>query len=127
MALVFFIVLIIFLVAVAGLVRKAYSENLKPLNSSDDASIIVTIDPGSTPSDIARELDEKGVIKSDWAFEWYVRNHNLRADLKAGTYLFTPSQSVQEIVDKIIAAEVTSDLVTILPGKRLDEIKASLI
>lgn len=127
MALVFFVVAVLFLVAVAGLVRRAYSENLKPLNGSDNTSIIVTIDPGSTPSDIARELDDKGVIKSDWAFEWYVRNHNLRSDLKAGTYLFMPSQSVQEIVDKIIAAEVTSDLVTILPGKRLDQIRADLI
>jgi UPF0755 protein len=127
MALVFFVVAVLFLVAVAGLVRKAYSENLKPLNSSDNTSIIVTIDPGSTPSDIARELEDRGVIKSDWAFEWYVRNHNLRSDLKAGTYLFMPAQSVQDIVDKIVAAEVTSDLVTILPGKRLDETKDDLI
>lgn len=126
-ALAFFVVAIIFLVVVAGLVRKAYSDNLKPLNSSDNTSIIVTIDPGSTPGDIAKELEDKGVIKSDWAFEWYVRNHNLRADLKAGTYLFKPSQSVQEIVDKIVDARVATDLVTILPGKRLDQIRAGLI
>lgn len=125
--LIVFIAVVVLIVAVAGLVRNVYSDNLKPLNSGDNSSIIVTIDPGSTSGNIARELEDKGVIKSDWAFEWYVRNHNLRADLKAGTYTFTPSQSVQEIVDKIIEAEVASNLITILPGKRLDQIKADMI
>ncbi len=126
-ALIIFAVLVIILVAVAGLVRKAYTENLKPFNSSDNTAIIVTIDPGSTPGYIAEELENKRVIKSAQAFEWYVRSNNLRDDLKAGTYLFMPSQSVQEIVDKIVAAEVTTNLVTILPGKRLDQIREGLI
>lgn len=126
-ALVFFVIVVIFLVAAAGLIRKAYSDNLTPLNSSDNTAIIVTVDPGSTPSDIATELESKGVIKSDWAFEWYVRNNNLGADLKAGTYLFMPSLSVQEIVDKIVDADVATDLVTILPGKRLDQVRKDLI
>ncbi len=126
-ALVFFVVVVIVLVGVAGLVRKAYVDNLKPLNSSDNTAIIITVDPGSTPSDIADNLENKRVIKSAQAFEWYVRSNNLRADLKAGTYLLTPSLSVQQIVDKIVNAEVATDLVTILPGKRLDEISESLI
>lgn len=126
-ALIVFVVLIIALVAVAGLVRKAYTENLKPLNSSSDTAIIVTIDPGSTPSDIADALENKKVIKSAQAFEWYVRSNNLRDKLKAGTYLLTPSQSVQEIVNKIVEADVATDLVTILPGKRLDQIRKGMI
>ncbi|MEX2014940.1 MAG: endolytic transglycosylase MltG [Candidatus Saccharimonadales bacterium] len=126
-ALIVFIVLIISLVAVAGLVRKAYTENLKPLNSSSDTAIIVTIDPGSTTGEIADILENKKVIRSAQAFEWYVRSNNLRDDLKAGTYLLKPSQSVQEIVDKIIEADVATDLVTILPGKRLDQIREGLI
>lgn len=126
-ALIVFAVLVIVLIAVAGLVRKAYTENLKPLNSSDNTAVIVTIDSGSTPGDIADELENKMVIKSAQAFEWYVRSNNLRDDLKAGTYLFMPSQSVQEIVVKIVEANVATDLVTILPGKRLDQIRKGLI
>jgi UPF0755 protein len=51
----------------------------------------------------------------------------LRENLKAGTYSFSPSQSVEEIAGIIAEGEVTTDLVTILPGKRLDQIRASLI
>lgn len=126
-ALIFFIVIIVFLASVAGLVRKAYTDNLKPLNIADNTAIVVTVDPGSTYSVIAKELQDKRVIKSDWAFEWYVRNNDLGSKLKAGTYLFTPSQSVQQIVDKIINAQVATDLVTILPGKRLDQVRKGLI
>lgn len=122
-------ILVIFLIMAVGsavLVRKAYQDNLKPLSSSN-AGIAITIEPGSSPSAISELLKEKGVIKSDWAFEWYVRNHNLRDKLKAGTYLFKPSQSVPEIADVIAGGKVATNLVTILPGRRLDQIRNDLI
>lgn len=124
------IILIVTLLALmfgsAVLVRQAYESNLKPLSSSKQG-IIVTIQPGTPPSKIAEQLKQKGVIKSDWALEWYVRNHNLRDQLKAGTYLFKPSQSIPEIVEQLAAGKVATDLVTILPGKRLDQVKADFV
>lgn len=113
-------------IASAVVVRKAYQDNLKPLSSSN-AGIAVTIKPGSSPSSIAELLKTKGVIKSDWAMEWYLRNHNLRDKLQAGTYLFKPSQSVPEIADEIANGRVATDLVTILPGRRIDQIRSDLI
>ena len=120
------VLLAILLAGSAFLVRKAYDSNLQPLSSSNQG-IIVTIEPGSTPSQIAEDLKSKGLIKSDWALEWYVRNHNLRDKLKAGTYLFKPSQSVPEMVQQIADGKVATDLVTILPAKRLDQIRTALI
>lgn len=117
---------VIALVACAIVIRNVYQNNLNPLNQKN-TEIVVTIEPGSTPSKIADTLVAKDVIKSDWAFEWYVRNHNYRDDLKAGTYVLKPSQSIPEIVDVIRSGKVATDLVTILPGKRLDQIKSSLI
>lgn len=126
MVLIVFLVVLSLLVISAIVVRKSYNDNLKPLSSSKETTV-VTVEPGSAPSEIAATLKSKGVIKSDWAFEWYVRNHNLREQLKAGTYLLAPSASVPEIVQIISEGKVATDLVTILPGKNLDEIKASLI
>lgn len=114
------------LVGTAAVVRKSYNDNLRPLSNSTE-SIAITVEPGSVPSEIAKNLESKGVIRSDWAFEWYVRNHNLRDNLKAGTYLFRPSQSVPEIAQQIADGRVATDLVTILPGKRIEQIKQSLI
>jgi len=126
LVLIIFLVLVFLLIASAVIVRKSYNDNLKPLSDSKD-KIVVTIKPGSIPTQIADTLKTEGVIKSDWAFEWYVRNHNLRDQLKAGTYVLTPSSSVPEIVDIIAGGKVATDLVTILPGKNLEEIRQGLI
>lgn len=117
---------LVILVTIAIVVRKAYNDNLKPLSNSQEA-IVVTVEPGSVPSEIAEDLKQKGVIKSDWAFEWYVRNHNLRDQLKAGTYLLKPSLGIPQIAEQIAGGKVATDLVTILPGKSLREIKQGFI
>ncbi|MBI5357985.1 endolytic transglycosylase MltG [Candidatus Saccharibacteria bacterium] len=117
---------VISLIACAVIIRNVYQTNLNPLNNSD-SEIVVTIEPGSPPSKIADTLVAKDVIKSDWAFEWYVRNHNYRDELKAGTYVLKSSQSIPEIVDIIRSGKVATDLVTILPGKRIDQVKADLV
>lgn len=117
---------LVIVVSSAIIVRKTYNDNLKPLSDSKQ-EIVITVESGSGPSDIAASLESKGVIKSDWAFEWYVRNHSLREQLKAGTYVFTPSQSVPEIAEKIANGEIATDLVTILPGKSLAETKQDFI
>lgn len=115
--------LIVCLATAAYLIRQSYSNHLQPL-SSESKTHVITVEPGATTAEIADTLASKGVIRSDWAFEWYVRTENLRDSLKAGTYAVNQNQSVQEIVQIIVEGKVATDLVTIFPGKRLDEIKA---
>ena len=119
-------VLVILLIAGVVLIRKSYTDNLRPVGTQRKSHVI-TVEPGSTTSVIADNLKAKGAIRSDWAFEWYVRNHQLRDQLKAGTYLVYETQSVSEIVDVIVKGKTASDLVTILPGKRLAQIRDALI
>lgn len=119
-------IIFVLLVGSAIVVRQSYQANLGPV-SGDKTKHVVTIAPGSTTAVIADSLKSKGVIKSDWAFEWYVRNHELRDELKAGTYLFSPSQGVSEIVSTLVDGKVATDLVTILPAQRLDQVRASFI
>lgn len=120
------IILVALLLVSAVVIRKTFQDNLQPL-SSDTKAHAVTIKPGATTSEIADTLKSKKLIKSDWAFEWYVRNHDLRDQLKAGTYLISPSQSVSQIVDTIIEGKVATNLVTILPAQRLDQIKDAFV
>lgn len=119
-------VVAVLLVLGVVLIRKSYADNLKPV-SSDDTAHIVTIEPDSTTAVIADTLKTKGVIRSDWAFEWYVRNHQLRDQLKAGTYVVRKTQSVEEIVNTIVEGKVETNLITIVPGQRIDQIKATLV
>lgn len=121
------VVLLIFLAALSAIiVRQAYNENLQPL-SAQDKSHVITVEPGMTAPEIADILKAKQVIKSDWAFEWYVRNNRYQDDIKAGTYVLNQNQSVPDIVKTLVGGKVATDLVTILPAQRLDQIKDSLI
>ena len=117
---------LIVVVGVTVAVRQVYFSNLKPVNASNRSVQSVTIEPGSTVDEIGKQLQDAGLIRSAWAFKLYVSSKEARGDLQAGTYSFYPAQSVAEIVALLTHGKVTTDLVTILPGQRLDQIRASL-
>ncbi len=107
-------------------IRRLYYQHLEPVNGSEK-TVILTVDPGASVNEIAKDLKSKGLIHSTWSFEWYVRSNDIKSKLQAGTYAFTTSLDTKEIVDVIASGKVTSDLVTILPGQRLDQIEKYLI
>ncbi len=120
------VVLLVMLIASVATVRHQYYQALQPLSASQ-RSQLVTIELGSTASQIAQQLEQAGLIKKRWAFEWYVRNNNLRDKLQAGSYYLRPSQSIQEIATVLTQGKVATDLITILPGQRLDQLRQSFI
>lgn len=126
---------VLFIIAVVALValvisvvyiRHQYYESLKPVSASQ-TSQLVTVELGSTASEIAVTLKKQGLIRQTWSFEWYIRNNNLRDKLQAGTYYIQPSQSVPEITDILTNGQIATDLVTILPGKRVDQLRQALV
>ncbi len=119
-------VLALLVVGGAVAVRRVYYDNLKSVSSSEKSQL-VTIAVGSTPAQIAEQLEEAGLIRKAWVFEWYVRNAGVRDELLAGTYALRPSQSVKEIVSVLTGGKIATDLVTIFPAKRIDEVRDDLI
>lgn len=107
-------------------VQRWYAVNLQPVSTGTQKQY-VTIASGSTLSEIATQLQADGLVRSDQAFVWYISSQNARDKLQAGTYGFTPSESVQQIADAIIHGKVATDLVTILPAQRIDQIRAAFI
>ncbi len=104
--------------------RGWYQQNLKPISSSSK-TVYFTIEPGASLHQIAIGLKRVGLIRSTSAFEYYVRTNELYNNLQAGTYSLSPSMSAQEMVNKIVKGDVARNLVTILPGKRLDQVKVA--
>ncbi len=103
-----------------------YYQTLKPVSVTARAQII-TVDAGTSPRGIADLLHAKGIIRSSWTFQTYVRKEGVGSYLQAGTYSLSGSQSVQDIVAQLTHGKVQSQLVTILPGQRLDQVEQSLI
>ncbi|MDB5164305.1 MAG: Endolytic murein transglycosylase [Candidatus Saccharibacteria bacterium] len=107
-------------------VRKVYHQNLQPASASQH-SRIVSVPLGSSPHTIAVLLQQKGIIRSSWAFEWYIRSHEVQDQLKAGSYELRPSQAVADIVNVLTNGKIATNLVTILPAQRIDQIQRSLV
>lgn len=121
-------VILVFLLLAAGTFSVAYwyQANLNPV-AQESSEIVVNIEEGQTASEIAKQLESSGVIKSATAFDLYVRLNNYRNSLQAGGYKLDPSQNVQQIVSKLVNGEIASDLVIILPARRIDQVKADLV
>lgn len=103
-----------------------YNRNLQPL-SSDTSVKLVTVESGASVDDIGKQLEEGGIIRSAWAFRLYVSSKDARSALQAGDYELSPSQSVADIVSLLTHGKVATNLVTILPGQRIDQIRKRLI
>jgi UPF0755 protein len=120
------LVLVAALVGGAFAVRSLYYQNLKAASASNHVQSF-TVQRGASVQEISASLDEAGLIRAAWAFEWYIRNEGLREYLLAGTYNLRPSMSVQEIAGVLTQGKIATDLVTIPPGARLDQIRQILI
>lgn len=119
------IVLIVAAIGGATLyIRDKYQHNLLPVSSSIQ-QVYFTVEKGDTSRQIGDKLERAGLIRSSSAFQWYVRSQEVRDQIKAGTYIIMPSLSVNQIVKKMITGDVAKNLLTILPGKRLDQVKQS--
>lgn len=106
--------------------RIWYDQNLKPL-TTQSRIITVEIPLGSSVDDIANLLKKEGVIRNTQAFKIYVRSHEQADSLRAGVYDFNSSFAVAEIVEILVSGQEASELFTIPPGLRLDQIRARFI
>jgi UPF0755 protein len=102
-----------------------YHNGLQPA-SSQSRRIQVTVAPGDGPADIINLLASKGLIRNKTAFSWYLDHSLDKNDLQAGTYLLSPTMTAQQIVTTIAEGKVDTYQLTLIPGKYLSQIEASL-
>lgn len=120
-------IVIVFSLASLFAVNRWYEDNLRPLSASQTEDVIVVIEPGSSLRDISDQLKDLGVIRNSTVFSWYVGRNVDRGSLQAGTYRLNPGLSVEAIVERMVAGDVATNLITIFPGQRLDQIEEDFV
>jgi UPF0755 protein len=118
----------VIVVCVAGVIlaHSLYDKGLEPVSNSQQTQIF-TVKEGSTAKETADSLEKAKLIRSAWAMELYVHSKELSEKLKAGTYALSPNQGTISVVTTLTRGSVATRLVTILPGQRIDQVRASLI
>jgi len=120
---VIFITIIVLLLLVGGAFFYAQSR-LTPVDRNSNKKVNVTIPQGSSVQSIGTVLKKEDLIKSKSAFRYYVKLTHV-SGFQAGTYLFSPSMSLGEMVEKMEKGEVSKQpdiRVTIPEGRQLVEI-----
>ncbi len=99
-----------------------WTEQFKPVEASAAEQVEVRIHPNFSAREIGNLLASKGLIRSSWFFAFYTRISGKDARLKSGVYSLSPSESLEEIIDKITRGEVVYRKVTVPEGMNLNDI-----
>lgn len=122
-----FIVFIVILVVLSGIIGGGYlyiKSALEPVDPTNKEPIEVTIPIGSSPTAIARILEENDIVKHAKVFRYYTKFKN-ESGFQAGEYTFNQSMNFDQIIESlksgILMGEPAFKLV-IPEGKQLEEI-----
>jgi UPF0755 protein len=120
------VVLLVLIAGGLGAVKHTYDVYLRPVSASQQTQIF-TVDKGSSVKMIAAKLQDAHLIRSAWAFQLFAHGRGSSGRLQAGTYALSPSQGPAAILATMTKGKVTTQLITILPGRRIDQVRADLI
>lgn len=119
---------LIVLIIILGFASYHYvSSSLKPLDRNSKAQVTVKIPIGSTNKEVATKLEDKNVIKSATVFNYYVKTHNF-SDFQAGTYSFSPSQTLAQVTSELQQGPVKKVIhkVTVKEGVTVEQIGTAI-
>lgn len=116
------ILLILILIIILGLagIYFYYTSALKPI-SEEKKEIIVTIEKGSSVSDIAQTLEDAGLIQNSMVFRFFVKQAG-ENNMQAGTYQLYTNMSTEEIFNALNeGSKYYPDLlnITFIEGKNM--------
>lgn len=97
-----------------------YKASISPVNKNEE-EVKITIDMGSSVSDIANTLKESNIIRNETAFKLYVKLNKV-SDFQAGTYYLKQSMNLKEITEMLktgIMHDPNQVSLTYLEGKNI--------
>lgn len=118
-------IIAILLATIIGL--RWYNSSLDPVNPDDTDLVLFEVSSGSGTNQIIDRLEQEGLIKSSLAANIYLRFHSDQSGIQAGSFKLSPSMSTKQVLATLAKAIDVGDDFTIIPGKRIDEIRASMI
>ena len=117
------------LIAAALVVYLAYSAAsvlTRPPAARTDSSLLFTVQPGDTLSEIAGRLQDDGLIISDLVFRLALERRGSVHSLQPGQYVLRPSMSMDQIIDELQRGQVADRVVTVIEGWRGEQIAEHL-
>ncbi|HEU5132919.1 MAG TPA: endolytic transglycosylase MltG [Pyrinomonadaceae bacterium] len=109
------LIILVGLLAVAGLGFWTYSDLRKPIAHTKTGQFI-DIPKGSSPSAIVRKLADEGIIKHEWPLKLYLKTTGKGSTLRAGEYDFPSPISPLGALAKLQQGQRRLNRITIIEG-----------
>lgn len=103
-----------------------YVTRLRPVDAGSAARVTVTVPSGAGLSAVADDLEEKGLVRSSFAFAMHARWNGQDRLIRAGTYVLRPSMGAGDILDVLTGGEHHEVSVTIPEGYSVADIDRML-
>ncbi|HEX7259561.1 MAG TPA: endolytic transglycosylase MltG, partial [Candidatus Saccharimonadia bacterium] len=78
----------------------------RPADPDAKQPISYRLENGTSVDEIARRLEEEGIIKNAAAFNLFVTFRGLRSGLKAGTYELNPNETMNDIAQQLAEGRI---------------------
>ncbi|MCY0899543.1 MAG: endolytic transglycosylase MltG [Firmicutes bacterium] len=115
--------LVVAVLIVVGLVLDWVS----PRQPGSHMERYVVVKPGQSATAVGEELQQHGIIRSAWAFQWLSRINGLDTHLTAGVYRLSPRDSLFRIMNLMRNGDVVVIKVSIPEGLTVQDIVARLV
>ncbi|MGL4621435.1 endolytic transglycosylase MltG [Chroococcidiopsis sp.] len=99
----------------------------QPLETANATQVQFRVHPGTASQQIGKQLEAEGLIRSSQAWNLWARWlhwRNSNGGFQAGTYQISPSQSLEEVANKIWHGQVVQQSFTIPEGWSLRQMAA---
>ncbi len=103
-----------------------YSTGPLPMVPETDEVVTIEVKPGWGTAQIAKVLEDEGLVRYEWLFRLGARQKELDGKLKAGEYELSPGMSMWDIMEKLARGEVVQYRVTVPEGLTVEQTVAVL-
>ncbi|EGT3625814.1 endolytic transglycosylase MltG [Morganella morganii] len=94
-----------------------YSQT--PLSLSEPKEL--TVERGTSVNQLAQQLADDGVIQDTWKLKWLLKFRPELAKIRSGLYEISPSQTITDLLNDLIAGKVKTFSLTLVEGKTIVE------
>ena len=121
------------LLVVAGLISTAwqavYEEYLAPVDQESRQEIAFNVENGQSLTRVANNLEAAGLIRNRTVFKYYCDFAGMGQKIQAGSYVLTPSMTMNEIAEQLTTGDGNPIVrnITLIPGWTIEDFAASLV
>jgi UPF0755 protein len=98
------------------------TDIFQPVNTDQSKTVTIVVQSGYDASQIANELQAKGLIRNALAFRLWARIKGLDTHLQAGAYNLNTGMTIDAIIGQLLNAEPDDYIVSIPEGLRIEQI-----